>query len=77
MMGAAHHVLSRFRLCLGEAENCYTIRIREIVGNADRLDDVGLVADVVAQHPFPGRCRLPWTAFGFAISQCKPSSITR
>src|SRR5713101_1943270 len=53
-MCMAHHSLPGLLLGLGEIEDRYAIRVAVVVGSCDRLDCIGLIADVLPNNPATG-----------------------
>jgi hypothetical protein len=68
-MGARHHALPDQIDCLPVAQDGDAVGVREVVGNRNGLDRVGLVAIVVAYHPLAAHARAPGDALGLAVSE--------
>ena len=58
-MGAPHVRRARLVLRLLEIENGNAVGVAVVVGGPDRLGDVGLPTDIVADHPGAGGAALP------------------
>jgi hypothetical protein len=69
VMGAADHALPSEGLGLAEGQDGDTVRVREVIGDADSFDEVFLIADIVAQNPLARSRGFAWTAFDAAIAQ--------
>src|SRR5262249_39236453 len=60
---------ARLVLCLTEIKDRNTISVGVVVGNADRVDNIGLFADIPSQHPLAAERRLTLATARLAIAE--------
>src|SRR5262249_31002436 len=62
MMGAGGRALARQGLCLPVGKDAHAGGVGEVVGGADHLELIALVADIMPRNPFPRAAERPAVA---------------